>query len=496
MTTSAQESDRRANNTLGRLLGLLALIAIYLIVCMWLRPAAAPAVVTAPTALAPTAPAPTRPVPTAAPPALAAPSLDPVAADAVAGPLTLTGAGTPGSRVQLVIDGRVAGEATVGADGKWSFPTELKPGEHQVVVNALDTNGQVAASAPELSFALGEVLAAPSLDPVAADAVAGPLTLSGTGTPGSRVQIVIDGQPAGEATVGADGKWSFPTTLAAGSYRLEARALDAAGVAAATSESLSVTIGAPTAAVTAPTLDALTGPLFTGSLTLSGTGTPGSTVQIVIGGRPAGAATVGADGKWTFNVDLPSAGAVPVVVNALDASGQVAASSPSTDLNVAALALDALAPSYRPGPATLSGTGAPGSKVRIVIDGQPAGEATVSGDGKWTFAASFARAGNYAVAVSALNASGQVVATSAPATARVQAAPTAATPAPGAICDFSDPTVYGEDQGTTWLVDRCDTMSYIARQTGIPLDVLIAANPQIRNPDIILPGWRVNLPGR
>lgn len=143
----------------------------------------------------------------------------------------------------------------------------------------------------------------------------------------------------------------------------------------------------------------------------------------------------------------------------------------------------------------MTGTGAPGSRIRIVIDGQPAGEATVGAAGKWSAAVNFARAGTYAVAVSALDASSQVVTTSDPATARVQAA-AVTTPVPGTICDYSDPTVYGEDMGAYWLVDRCDTLSYIARQTGISLDALIAANPQIRNPDLILPGWRVNLPGR
>jgi hypothetical protein len=491
MTTTVNETDRPDNNLLGRLIGLIILIALYLIVCMWLRPMSAPLVAPPAATATRVPPTATLPAPTAAP-AITAPTIDRPATGLTAGPLTLTGTGAPGSKVQVVIDGKVAGEATVGADGKWSFPITLAAGAHTVVVNALDAAGAVAASAPELSFSLGEALAVPTLDPLAAGAVAGPITLSGTGTPGAKVQIVIDGKAAGEATVGADGKWSFPTTLAAGSYRIEARALDSGGAVAATSEPLNVTIGA--AVVSAPTLDVPAGPLFVGPVTLTGTGTPGAKVQIVIGGQPAGEATVGADGKWSFEAALPNAGVVPIVVNALDADGKVAASSPSTDLTVAALSLDPLAASYRPGPATFTGTGAPGSRVRLVVDGQPAGEATVGADGRWTINANFARAGDYTVAVSALNAAGQVVTTSAPATARVQAAAT--TPVPSAICDYRDPTVYGEDMGTYWLVDRCDTMTYIARQTGIPLDALIAANPQIRNPDLILPGWRINLPGR
>jgi len=477
MTTTAKETDRPDNNLLGRLIGLIILIALYLIVCMWLRPMFTPAAAIPPTAAQ-----------------LTAPTLNPLAAGLTAGPVTLTGTGTPGSQVQIVLDGQPLGRVAVGPDGRWTFPLELAAGKRNIVAQAITDSGSVAASSQPLRVTVGAApaaITAPTLDPVAANAVAGPLTLTGTGAPGSTVQIVIDGRVVGEATVGADGKWSFPTTLAAGDHRLVVNALDAAGQVVATAPAFNFKLGE---ALSTPTLDPLPSGAVAGPLTLTGTGAPGSKVQIVIGGQPAGEATVGADGKWSFAVTLPNTGVVPVSVNALDANGQVTASGPSIDLNVAALTLDPLAASYRPGPATLTGAGAPGSRVRLVIDGQPAGEATVGADGKWTFAATFVRAGNYTVAVSALDANGQVVATSNPATARVQAA--AAAPAPSLICDYSDPTVYGEDQGTTWLVDRCDTLSYIARQTGIPLDALIAANPQIRNPDLILPGWRVNLPGR
>ncbi len=48
--------------------------------------------------------------------------------------------------------------------------------------------------------------------------------------------------------------------------------------------------------------------------------------------------------------------------------------------------------------------------------------------------------------------------------------------------------------GSTHTVQRGDTLSKIARDNNVRLKDLIAANPQIRNPDLIFPGQEVNVP--
>jgi len=52
----------------------------------------------------------------------------------------------------------------------------------------------------------------------------------------------------------------------------------------------------------------------------------------------------------------------------------------------------------------------------------------------------------------------------------------------------------GSDAGKV-TVKSGDTLSGIAKQNGVPLDELIKANPQIKNPNLIYPGQEVNLPG-
>lgn len=45
-----------------------------------------------------------------------------------------------------------------------------------------------------------------------------------------------------------------------------------------------------------------------------------------------------------------------------------------------------------------------------------------------------------------------------------------------------------------YVVQRGDTLSAIARRFGVTLAALIAANPQIRDPNLIFPGQIINIP--
>ena len=56
------------------------------------------------------------------------------------------------------------------------------------------------------------------------------LPVAGTAAPNSKVEVMVDGQPVGTATAGADGKWSVSSvTLPAGAKEILARQLDASG---------------------------------------------------------------------------------------------------------------------------------------------------------------------------------------------------------------------------------------------------------------------------
>lgn len=380
---------------------IVALVLLLLLIWLLLQPSAGtPAASVTQTGAAP----PTTAAPTAAA-ATAAPRAPTVQAEASAGQVQLTGAADPGARLEVVIDGQAAGTVTADAAGRWSFTAEADPGEREIAVNALDAAGRRLASSAPLIVNVPAPIAEPEFG---VEVQAGALLVSGTGTPGAQVRVAIDGLEAGLVTAGADGRWTLTAEVAPGEHTIAVEALDAAGQVAAAAPPLRIAAPAP---ATAPAFEAPTGPLAAGPTTLQGTGAPGSRVQIMVDGQPAGTATVGADGRWAFEAAL-TAGQHEIAVNALDAAGQVAASSAEAVLTVSAAA--------------------------------------------------------------------------------------AATPAPtvSAACRPGDPDAYGVDQGKVWLVDRCDTMSFIARQTGIDLNALIAANPQVLDPDLIYPGQLITLPGR
>jgi len=114
-------------------------------------PAVVPAatVVAAPTALPAVQP---TAVPAVQPTAQATIVAAPVAAIPVvlstrevifAGPYILQGTGTPGSIVELLVNGASIGTATVGADGRWSLDTTLEVGDNEILARAVDSSGAV-----------------------------------------------------------------------------------------------------------------------------------------------------------------------------------------------------------------------------------------------------------------------------------------------------------------------------------------------------------------
>jgi LysM repeat protein len=70
-----------------------------------------------------------------------------------------------------------------------------------------------------------------------------------------------------------------------------------------------------------------------------------------------------------------------------------------------------------------------------------------------------------------------------------------ATPSPTVAASHTpEPTVAPSPSPTVYIVVRNDTFSKIARKLGVTIEVLKAANPQIKNIDKIKIGDQVNIP--
>ena len=355
----------------------------------------------------------------AAMPEIAAPTFDAPDGDLTSGEVTLSGTGTPGSDVEVVVDDEVIGTAKVGDDGTWSLTTDLEAGDYDLGVRALDADGKVAAEADGFSLSIGEALAAPSIDLPTAGLAAGAVTLTGLGTPGSEIDVIVDGMSVGTTTVGDDGSWSLDADLPEGDVDFSLAATR--GGETAVSDPISFNIDPR---FVAPTLNLPDGELEAGTIALTGTGTPGSTVDITVDGEVVGTTTVGDDGNWSFDLDWPEGGDYEIGARTLDADGNIAAEMdpmPFTLTGLSALAMptiDLPEFGFSTGPFTLTGNGRPGDEIELVVDGEVVGSTTVGDDGTWSFDLDLPE-GEYEIATRAYDANGNLLAETDPATMSV-----------------------------------------------------------------------------
>jgi uncharacterized surface protein with fasciclin (FAS1) repeats len=165
------------------------------------------------------------------------------------GTISLTGQADAGSMVAVVIDGEQVGTAVAGENGQWAFDAQFpEPGSYEIRVQAVDENGRSLAESSPITATIKQTLAAPTLDlPERGSLITGePITLTGTGTPGSTVEIVVNGEVIGTAVTGEDGSWTFDyTPAAAGTATLQVRAADDDGTTAAEGETITIDIAQP-----------------------------------------------------------------------------------------------------------------------------------------------------------------------------------------------------------------------------------------------------------
>lgn len=325
---------------------------------------------------------------------------------------TLSGTSEPGNLVEVTLDGTVLGTALTDADGNWSIvvPSDLADGRHMVSVEATDAAGNTATDSGAFTVAV----AGPFVDivtPVDGSTTNDTTpTISGTADPGASVRVTVDGTVVGTATADATGFWSIVVTtpLASGDHTAQASTTDGGGRTATDSSTFTVDATAPAVAIVAPADGSSTNDT---TPTISGTATPGASIEVFVDGVLVGTATAAADGTWsvTPTMALP-AGPHAARAVATDAAGNVATASSSflvdtsTFVEITAPPDAATIGSPRP---TIRGNGEPGATIDVSIDGMSIGTATVGADGTWSLRAPTPlAAGMHSVSVTATDEAG------------------------------------------------------------------------------------------
>ena len=352
---------------------------------------------------------------------------------------------------------------------------------------------QVAPTQPVPTAILQPVAPRLTLPVAGATLNEGKTTFKGTGQPGSKVQVLANGVVLGEAVVGGDGTWTLAVDLGkSGSYTLSVQDVDASGKLVAASDPVSVVLAVPTPVIVAPSLTSpMAGDKLTvGPVTLKGTGAPGSEVELVVDGKAAGRTKVDSGGAWVFNIELGQPGAHQVTVRTLDTTGKMVAESAPVSLSVAAAVVkpvitspvaDASLPS---GPVALAGTGQANDELEIVDGGKVVGAVKVNTGGQWRF--TYTPASGEHELLARVKGNPDVASD----TIKVTVAPSALLPTTGGGCIGSQ----GQMEGDTYIVGACDTLFGICQITGVSLEALLAANPQIKDADLIYPGQVIQLP--
>lgn len=235
--------------------------------------------------------------------------------------------------------------------------------------------------------------------------------------------------------------------------------------------------------------------LSPGELALSGTGQPGSEVQIVVDGEPVGTTTVGEDGEWTFTTELDEPGEHEIDLQTLDDGGEVLAASGAMPFTVtppqaeveapvapSAPSLDAPADGaeFSGGELALSGSGQPGTELEILDGGDVIGTVEVDASGGWRFPVQ-PEEGPHQYVVRPV---GDDAAASSPVSVTVTRPPTEGRRACSA----------GYLTGETYVVGSCETLSEVALRTDTTVEALLAANPQVDDPDRIFAGQVLKVP--
>ena len=343
---------------------------------------------------------------------------------------TLSGSGTEGDIITIYNGDEVLDTVTIPAGGVWTWtPTEpLDDGTYDLTLTVTAQDGAGNSSAPSQAVSITIDTDPPAVPdvPVVTDNVAqgtGPVAdngstndprpvLSGTGVANDVITIYDSasanpGKVVGTVTVDANGNWSWRPegNLTEGDHTFTTTATDPAGNESIASGGITVTVD-----ISAPEIPVITtvGGVGNGGATddttpaIAGTleNADGDATEVIIynNGVEIGRAPI-IDGAWTFTPTTPLPdGPLNLTAAAVDAAGNLSATSP-----VVTVTIDTLAPSVpqidavegatlvgdilysRDSTPTITGTGEPGSRITVTIDGTALESSpTVQPDGTWS----------------------------------------------------------------------------------------------------------------
>ncbi|MGN8049872.1 choice-of-anchor G family protein [Curtobacterium sp. 22159] len=311
--------------------------------------------------------------------------------------VTVSGAGEPGATVAVGIGGGRTGTATVAANGTWTTTIANVPTGTYTATATQTVGGTAAGTATQAFSVVAQqplTIATPTTGQTfTTTGTTAAVTLTGTATPGARIDVDLGGGVTATGTADDTGAWSIQVPqVPIGAQTASVTQTVGDSTSAAVARAFRV-VAAAGLTVDSPTADqdfALAGDAR--DIPFSGSAQPGARVDVDLGGGRTATTTANAGGSWSTTVgDVPAGEYTASVTQTVGSS----TSSPVTrDFTVtAAPALTITAPedgstitvadATSTTPVTVSGAAAPGAQVTVGIGGSFTATVTANGSGDW-----------------------------------------------------------------------------------------------------------------
>jgi hypothetical protein len=161
----------------------------------------------------------------------------------VEGMNTVSGIGTPMAAMGLLLNGELISEFSADANGNWTTDVDLPAGVGELQVVEFDADGNIVVESALTSMDAGYATVTPTITLPTGQLSAGTNSFSGTGTPNSKMGLMLNGVLVSEFTTDENGNWNTSVNLTEGNSSIQVVELDADGNVIAESEATSLTVG-------------------------------------------------------------------------------------------------------------------------------------------------------------------------------------------------------------------------------------------------------------